>query len=403
MSRAGQIGREYWFELLMAVLAVAGMLELVVGRDAPGAPGTRLWLSVPAVAVLVAPLFLRRRFPFAAPTAYWLMAATLTYVDGALVPFIGSLGVVGMATAFLLGNLRDNRQAGVGLAIVLGCILVVVANIPGPQTIGDLAFIPLRFVVSWIAGYALRESAEQTQAAEMRAALAERDREAAELRATLAEREQEAAARVAVAEERTRIARELHDIVAHAVSVMVLQVGAVRHNLPATLQEDVDALGRVEQAGRTALAEMRRLLGAMRRDEEGLELGPQPGLEALDALVEDVSRAGLPVRLRRDGDPFPLPRALDLSAYRIVQEGLTNALKHAHASHADVTIRYRPDDVRLQVADDGNGPPPANGHGNGLVGIRERVNIYGGEMTAARAPAGGFVLTARLPIDRQQR
>jgi signal transduction histidine kinase len=265
----------------------------------------------------------------------------------------------------------------------------VVANIPGPQTIGDLAFIPLRFVVSWIAGYALRESAEQTQAAEMRAALAERDREAAELRATLAEREQEAAARVAVAEERTRIARELHDIVAHAVSVMVLQVGAVRHNLPATLQEDVDALGRVEQAGRTALAEMRRLLGAMRRDEEGLELGPQPGLEALDALVEDVSRAGLPVRLRRDGDPFPLPRALDLSAYRIVQEGLTNALKHAHASHADVTIRYR--------------PPPANGHGNGLVGIRERVNIYGGEMTAARAPAGGFVLTARLPIDRQQR
>jgi signal transduction histidine kinase len=403
MSRAEQIGREYWFELLMAVLAVAGMLELVVGREVPGAPGTPLWFSVPAVAVLVAPLFLRRRFPFAAPTLYWLMAATLTYVDGALVPFIGSLGVVGMATAFLLGNLHDNRQAGVGLAVVLGCILVVVANIPGPHTTGDLVFIPLRFVVSWVAGYALRESAEQTQAAEMRAALAERDREAAEMRATLAEREQEAAARVAVAEERTRIARELHDIVAHAVSVMVLQVGAVRHNLPASPPEDRDALARVEQAGRTALAEMRRLLGAMRRDEDGLELGPEPGLDALDALVEDVSRAGLPVRLRRDGDPFPLPRTIDLSAYRIVQEGLTNALKHAHASHADVTVRYRPDDVQLQVVDDGNGPAPSNGHGNGLVGIRERVNIYGGQMTAGRAPAGGFVLTARLPIDRQQR
>ena len=118
MGRAAQVGREYWFELLMAVLAVAGMLELVVGRDAPGAPGTPLWLSVPAVAVLVAPLLLRRSFPFAAPTLYWLMAATLTYFDGALVPFIGSLGVVGMAAAFLLGNLRDNRQAGVGLAIV---------------------------------------------------------------------------------------------------------------------------------------------------------------------------------------------------------------------------------------------------------------------------------------------
>jgi signal transduction histidine kinase len=291
----------------------------------------------------------------------------------------------------------------VGLAIVLGCIVVVVNNIPGPQTTGDLVFIPLRFVVSWVAGYALRESAEQTQAAEMRAALAERDREAAEMRATLAEREQEAAARVAVAEERTRIARELHDIVAHAVSVMVLQVGAVRHNLPASPPEDRDALARVEQAGRTALAEMRRLLGAMRRDEDGLELGPEPGLDALDALVEDVSRAGLPVRLRRDGDPFPLPRTIDLSAYRIVQEGLTNALKHAHASHADVTVRYRPDDVQLQVVDDGNGPAPSNGHGNGLVGIRERVNIYGGQMTAGRAPAGGFVLTARLPIDRQQR
>ena len=206
-----------------------------------------------------------------------------------------------------------------------------------------------------------------------------------------------------MAEERTRIARELHDIVAHAMSVMVLQVGAVRHHLPATPQEDRDALGRVEQAGRTALAEMRRLLGAMRRDDDGLELGPQPGLDALEALVEDVSRAGLPVRLRRDGDPFPLPRAIDLSAYRIVQEGLTNALKHAHASHADVTVRYRPDQVELEVADDGKGPVATNGHGHGLVGIRERAKIYGGEMSAGAAPAGGFILSARLPVDRYQR
>jgi signal transduction histidine kinase len=403
MSRAGHIGREYWFELLMAVLAVAGMLELVVGRNSPGAPATSLWLSVPAVAILVLPLLLRRRFPFAGPVLYWLMAAALTFSDGMLIAFIGSLGVVGLATAFLLGNLRDARQAGVGLAVVLGCIVVVVANIPGPQTAGDLVFIPLRFVVSWVAGYALRESAEQTEAAEMRAALAERDREAAEMRATLAEREREAAARIAVAEERTRIARELHDIVAHAMSVMVLQVGAVRHKLPPTLGENRDALGRVEQAGRTALAEMRRLLGAMRRDEDELELGPQPGLDALGSLVEDVSRAGLPVRLFLEGDSRPLPRAIDLSAYRIVQEGLTNALKHARASHAYVTVRYRPDDVQLQVADDGNGPATTNGKGHGLVGIRERVTIYGGQMSAGRAPAGGFVLTARLPIDREQR
>ncbi len=352
MSGTRYVARDYWFELLIAVLAIAGMFELVVGRDSPGAPATTLWFSVPAVAVLVLPLFARRRFPFAAPAAYWLMATALTFVDGLLIPFIGSLGVVGLATAFLLGNLRDDRQAGIGLAIVLGCIVVVVSNIPGAQSASDLVFIPLRFVVSWVAGYALRERSEQAEAADVRATVAERDREAAEMRATLAEREREAAARVAVAEERARIARELHDIVAHAMSVMVLQVGAVRHKLPQPLEEDRDALGRVEQAGRTALAEMRRLLGAMRSDGEGVELGPQPGLDALDSLVEDVSRAGLPVRVHVDGEPVPLPRAIDLSAYRIVQEGLTNALKHAHASHADVTVRYRPGELEVEVVDE---------------------------------------------------
>jgi signal transduction histidine kinase len=358
----------------------------VVGRDSPGAPPTTLWFAIPAVAVLVLPLFARRRFPFAAPAAYWLLATALTFVDGLLVAFIGSLGVVGLATAFLLGNLRSPLKAGVGLVIVLVGIVIVVYNIPGPQPAGDFVFIPLRFVVAWVAGYALRERVEQA--------------EAAEERATHAEREREAAARVAVAEERARIARELHDIVAHAVSVMVLQVGAVRHKLPHTLEEDRDALGRVEQAGRTALAEMRRLLGAMRRDGDGVELGPQPGLDGLDALLEDVGRAGLPVRLRVDGDRFPLPRAIDLSAYRIVQEGLTNALKHARASHADVTVRYRPDELEVEVVDDGAGPATSDGLGHGLIGIRERVKIYGGEMTAGTAPAGGFVLSARLPLDR---
>jgi signal transduction histidine kinase len=331
------------------------------------------------------------------------MAAALSFVDGVLIAFIGSLGVVGLAAAFLLGNLRDDKQAGIGLAIVLGCIVVVVSNIPGPQSAGDLIFIPLRFVVAWVAGYALRERSEQAEAAEMRATLAEREREAAEMRATLAEREREAAARIAVAEERTRIARELHDIVAHAMSVMVLQVGAVRHKLPGALEEDRDALGRVEQAGRTALAEMRRLLGAMRSDGDGVERGPQPGLDALDSLVEDVIHAGLPVQLHVDGERYDLPRAIDLSAYRIVQEGLTNALKHAHASHADVTVRYRPEEVELEVTDDGKGPAATNGHGHGLVGIRERAKIYGGEMSAGAAPAGGFILSARLPVDRYQR
>jgi signal transduction histidine kinase len=403
MKRIRYVAREYWLELLIVFLAIAAMLELVVGRNLPGAPETSLWFSVPAMAVLVLSLLAHRRFPFAAPVAYWLMATALTFVDGMLIAFVGSLGVVGLAAAFLLGNLRDDRQAGIGLAIVLGCIVVVVSNIPGPQSASDLIFIPLRFVVAWVAGYALRQRAEQAEAAEMRMTLAEREREAAEMRATLAEREREAAARIAVAEERARIARELHDIVAHAMSVMVLQVGAVRHKLPPTLEEDRDALGRVEEAGRTALAEMRRLLGAMRSDGDGVELGPQPGLDALDSLVKDVVHAGLQVQLHVEGESYAVPRAIDLSAYRIVQEGLTNALKHAHASHADVTVRYRPDQLEVQVADDGKGPAITNGHGHGLVGIRERAKIYGGTMSAGAAPAGGFILSARLPVDRDQR
>jgi signal transduction histidine kinase len=399
VTRIRNAAYEYWFELLMAVLGIAGMLELIVGRDLPGAPDMSLWLSVPAIAILVAPLLARRWFPFAAPVAFWLIAAGLTYVNGLLIPFVGSLGVVGLAAAFLLGNLRDDRKAGIGLAVVVGCIVVVVANIPGTQSASDLVFIPLRSVVAWIAGYAMRERSQQAEAAEMRASLAEREREAAEMRAILAEREREAAARIAVAEERARIARELHDIVAHAVSVMVLQVGAVRHKLPEALVEDTDALSRVEGAGRTALAEMRRLLGAMRRDGEGVDLTPQPGLDGLEALADDVERAGLPVRLHFDGDRHPLPRAVDLSSYRIVQEGLTNALKHAEATQADVTVRYRPNRVELEIRDDGRSISAGDGLGHGLVGIRERVKIYGGDMSAGPAPDGGFVLSARLPVE----
>ncbi len=163
------------------------------------------------------PLFTRRRFPFGAPAAYWLLAAALSFVDGVLIPSIESLFPVGLASAALLGNLRDARQAWTGLAIVLAGITTVVYNIPG-HTTAELILIPVDFGIAWAAGFALRMRGEQAEAAEVRATQAERDREAA--------------ARVAVAEERARIARELHDIVAHAVSVMVLQVGAVRHKLP---------------------------------------------------------------------------------------------------------------------------------------------------------------------------
>jgi signal transduction histidine kinase len=169
------------------------------------------------------------------------------------------------------------------------------------------------------------------------------------------------------------------------------------------MSEDRDALRSVERAGRTALAEMRRLLAAMRREDDEVEFVPQPGLDGLIALLDEVGRAGLPARLHVDGEPFPLPRGVDLSAYRIVQEGLTNALKHANASDADVTVRYRPDEVEIEVRDNGGGVATNDGLGHGLVGVRERVKIYGGQMSAGTAPGGGFVLSTRLPIAEEAR
>jgi signal transduction histidine kinase len=384
VARVGALIRRYGFDALIVLVALEGPLELAARRDAEDAPDTSLWFALPATACIALPLLGRRRFPFAAPASVWLLAAALSFVDGRLVTFTASASIAGLMAAYLIGNRTDHAQAWMGLALVVGAAAIVIANQPGRST-ADLVFTPLLFALGWLAGFALRERADQA--------------EAAELRAVQAERERDAAARVAVAEERARIARELHDIVAHAVSVMVLQVGAVRHGLPDERGEDREALRGVEQAGRTALAEMRRLLAAMREDGDEAELTPQPGLDGLDALADEVGRAGLPVRLHVDGERFPLPRAIDLSAYRIVQEGLTNALKHARASHADVTVRYGERGVRLEIRDDGVGPVSTDGRGHGLVGVRERVKIYGGEMTAGAAPDGGFVLSARLPLE----
>jgi signal transduction histidine kinase len=384
VSRIRRLGREYWFDALVALLAVVGMLEVALGGGSGKAPRTTLWFQIPAIAILVLPVFARRRFPFAGPAGYWLLAAGISFVDGRMIPFAEGLFVLGMADAFLLGKLRDVRQAGMGLTVVVGGTATIVYNIP-EHSAGDLVFIPLVFAISWLAGFAVRERAEQADAAEERA--------------NQAEREREAGAHIAVAEERARIARELHDIVAHAVSVMVLQVGAVRHKLPEALVEDRNALRSVEQAGRTALAEMRRLLAAMRNEGDEAELAPQRGLNHRDSLVAEIGRAGLPVLVHVDGDPFPLPPAIDLSAYRIVQEGLTNALKHAHhASQADVTVHYLPDELELEIRDDGQGGLTSDGRGHGLVGIRERVKIYGGEMRAGSPAGGGFLLSTRLPL-----
>jgi signal transduction histidine kinase len=383
MARLRLLARTHAFDALIAIAAAECALEVVLRSDPGREPTTSPWFAAPAIALVVVPLLLRRRYRFAAPAAVWLLAAAVSFVDGLLVPFAAGASIAGLAAAYLLGNLRDAAQARLGLAIVLAGAAIVAYNDPGHDA-GDLFFLPLLFAIGWAAGFALRGRVEEA--------------EAAEVRAEQAERERETAARIAVAEERARIARELHDIVAHAVSVMVLQVGAVRHRLADVPPDDREALADVERTGRTALAEMRRLLGAMRREGDQAELAPQPGLGDLGVLVEQVGRAGLPVRLHVDGEPYPLPSALDLSAYRIVQEGLTNALKHARASQADVTVAYGAEELRIEVRDDGAGAGEGDGLGHGLVGIRERVKVYGGEMTADTASEGGFVLSTRLPV-----
>jgi signal transduction histidine kinase len=317
----------------------------------------------------------------------WLLAAAVSFADGRLVVYVSSVYLAGMAAAFLLGNQADPARARLGLAVIVGSAAVLMLNDPGAVA-RDVVVVPAIFAIAWVAGSAHRNRTTQAEAAEERAAHAERERESA--------------ARVAVAEERVRVARELHDIVAHAVSVMVLQTGAVRHRLADASTDDAEALRRVEQTGRTALTEMRRLVGAMRRPDEEAELAPTPGLDRLDALLDEVRNAGLAVDLHVDGEPFALPEAIDLSAYRIVQEGLTNALKHARAGQADVRIHYARSELGIEVRDDGTGATASNGGGHGLVGVRERVALYGGEMHAENAEGGGFLLRTKLPLSARR-
>ena len=375
--------RRYGLDLLVVGAAIEAAVQVAVGGDSARAPDTSPALAATGAALIVLPLLARRRFPFAAPLAVWLLAASFSFIDGKLVAYPVGAYAAGLAAAFLLGTVRNELEGRIGLAVAAGGAAIVVSNAPS-NSAGDVVVLPAVFALAWFAGLAQRKRTLQAETAEQRAERAEREREAA--------------ARLAVAEERARIARELHDIVAHAVSVMVLQVGAVRHRLPGELAEDADALQGVERAGRTALGEMRRLLGALRRDDEDAELAPQPGLARLEPLLQDVRNAGLRVDLEVDGDPFPLPQAIDISAYRIVQEGLTNTLKHARASEARVVIGYGRDELRIDVRDDGDGSPSGDGLGHGLIGIRERVKIYGGEMSAAAARDGGFTLSTRLPL-----
>jgi signal transduction histidine kinase len=225
-------------------------------------------------------------------------------------------------------------------------------------------------------------------------------------RAEQLERNRELEAAKAAAEERTRIARELHDIVSHSISVVTIQTQAVRRRLGPEHAAEARDLAAVEATAREALAEMRRLFGVLRTEGQQLDLSPQPGLGELDRLVRKVGSGDMEVHLRVEGDPVPLSPGVDLAAYRIAQEGLTNAIRHAQATRADVLVRYSPDRLEVEVEDNGRGLPhstfansvSSNGGGHGLVGIRERVALYGGTVELVRSSTGGVRLAVSLPL-----
>jgi len=352
-----------WDVTSAAVLSVLVLLE-VHGTDQDVPRGLA---TVVAIAMTV-PFAWRRRAPLMVALAV-LGAFTVQGVAGDwhLEPQTELLSVA-LAFWTLGSRVADPmamRAAGAGLLLVL-------VHEPGDMIVQG----PLMAGV-FAAGRLMRSRSEL-------AAALERDRGEGE--------------RQAVAEERARIARELHDVVAHSISLMTVQAGAERLALGTERPQTTEALTQIEHTGRQALAEMRRLLGMLRLPGEAVDLVPQPGLGQLAALADRVSGAGLPVHLTVEGEAGSVSPGVDISAYRIVQEGLTNALRHADAGRADVRIAYRGDTVEIEIADDGRGGP-VNGHGagHGLTGMRERVALYGGTLDAGPRPAGGWQLRARLP------
>jgi signal transduction histidine kinase len=382
-AQVWRLVRRYWFDGLVLVGLGLSLALAATQQDTRDGPAGPLWFDVLAVAAVFVPLLLRRRFPFGAPLAVGAALSAASFVDERFVPWNFMLALAGYAAVVLLAIRPDRSQAVSGLVLGIAVAGIVTRQDPN-GSVGNFVFLSMIILAVWIASFTLsRKFLEADQVRE---------------RAERAEREREDQARLAVAEERARIARELHDVVGHAVSVMTVQAAGVRRLLRPDQEREREALEVVEQTGRDALAEMRRMVGVLRSLDESPELAPQPSLEHLDKLVDQARNAGLPVELRFEGDPVPLPTGVDLTAYRIVQEGLTNATKHARAEHAEVLVRYDDGRLELTISDDGRGGGDGESGGHGLVGMRERVSVYGGELEAGPRPEGGFRLHARLPI-----
>ncbi len=326
------------------------------------------------VAVLLAlPLLWRRQYPLEVLAAVTIVTAIA----------VGRYGYnpfpVGFALFTVAAHLDRRRSliAGAVTLFILAPALWADAGWSHPYVmLGRL----LPFAIAWLVGDSIGIRRRYVRELEDKAARLERERETEAARA--------------VAEEQARIARELHDVIAHNLSVMVVQAAAANDVFDSRPDRAREALRRVEATGRSALAELRQLLGDVRGN--GADFAPQPGLHRLDELVREVREAGLEVVLTIEGTPAMLPQALDLSAYRVVQEALTNTLKHAHASRADVAVRYRDSALELEVRDDGAGDGGGNGHG--LIGMRERVAVFGGSLRAGSAENGGYAVAATFPL-----
>ncbi len=333
-------------------------------------------IYVPAGLLMTLPLAWRRRAPLA--VAIVVMGA-LVFESLAVgsAPTPDSQLVAWLIAVYGVAAHCEPRAAFAGGALSLAAGIVWIG-------FDDMFFPVVVFGGAWVAGRLVHQRHAHALTVEAHAAALEREREAN--------------ARVATAEERSRIARELHDVLSHSVSVMVVQAGAERMALGSGRAATAETLAAIEHTGRQALAEMRRLLGILRAEGEPPAHAPQPTLAELEQLVGQMREAGLPVELRIEGEAVSLPPGIALSAYRIVQEALTNVLKHADAAHASVVVRYRAENLELEVADDGHGRREGGDAGHGLVGMHERVALYGGELAAGANNGGGFVVRARLPL-----
>jgi len=365
--------------LLALGLTVALQLQLQLGDREGGAA-----VNAAFGLLLTLPLAVRRRAPLAVVAVFTAAAALNAILGGGLFagepPPFASLAS-GVVAFYSLGAHATERDARVGAGIgVAGLWTTVIAS--GHADVQSFLFSAGLIVATpWLAG---------------------RSVQARTLRLVMLQREQLQRERVAVGEERARIARELHDVVAHNVGAMVAQAQGAARVLDRDPERARDALETIERTGQTALNEMRRSLGVLRRSETDVPLAPQPGMNGLDALIEQARHNGLTVDLVTEGSAAPLPAGVDLSAYRIVQEALTNTLKHAGPAHARVAVRYGGGGLELEISDDGarggrRHAGPADG-GHGLVGMRERVALYGGELHADHRPEGGFVVRASLPL-----